>query len=100
MDRVYDVKNLKITEKTISFDLLNEPIIVPLSKTGSSVLPKANPKHLQIYELDHNGLGIHWPLLDEDLSIEGLLRSAGRQDLIVEHRLPDWYHQEHSSKIS
>jgi hypothetical protein len=34
------------------------------------------------------GYGIHWPDLDEDLSIEGLLRGAQSsiiQDLIVEN---------------
>jgi Protein of unknown function (DUF2442) len=28
------------------------------------------------YELQVSGYGIHWPELDEDLSVEGLLRGA------------------------
>lgn len=100
MARVYDVKNLKITKETISFDLSGESVVVPLAESGSTVLLETDPKNLEFYELDSNGLGIHWSLLDEDLSIEGLLRSAGRQDLIVEHKLPNWYHQESSLKAS
>lgn len=30
------------------------------------------------YELIANGTGIHWPLLDEDLSLKGLLQDALR----------------------
>jgi hypothetical protein len=29
-----------------------------------------------MWEPSAAGLGIHWPLIDEDLSVEGLLRSA------------------------
>ena len=36
----------------------------------------------QIYELMGNGVGIHWPELDEDISVVGLL--AGRSS--VEYR--------------
>ncbi len=73
---------------------------VPLDKSGSMILPYSAPEHLQVYELDHSGIGIHWPLLDEDLSIEGLLRSAGRKDLIADHKLPNWYYQEPIAKAS
>jgi hypothetical protein len=58
-------------------------IEVPLNKTGSKMLPQAKPEYLKIFEVDQDGIGIYWPLLDEDLSVEGLLRAAGRDDLIV-----------------
>lgn len=38
MNKVYDVKNLKVTTKTISFDLSGKLIMVPLNKSGSTVL--------------------------------------------------------------
>lgn len=37
-------------------------------------LAKATPAQLENYELLGDGEGIHWPDLDEDLSVEGLLR--------------------------
>ena len=64
--------------------------MVPLSKTGSKVLPHAKLEHLQIFELDDDGIGIFWPVLDEDLSIAGLLRSAGREGLVVKE-IPSLY---------
>lgn len=37
-------------------------------------LAKASRAELENYELLGDGEGIHWPDLDEDLSVEGLLR--------------------------
>jgi hypothetical protein len=36
-------------------------------------LAKATPAERAAYEISPSGYGIHWPLLDEDLSIDGLL---------------------------
>lgn len=83
MTKIYDIKQLKVTQEYISFGLLGNKIQVPLTQTGSKILPQAKLEYLQIFRIDEDGIGIHWPVLDEDLSIEGLLRSAGREDLIV-----------------
>ena len=37
------------------------------------VLDKASETELSHFEISPSGYGIHWPLLDEDLSIDGLL---------------------------
>lgn len=100
MDKVYDVKNFKVTKETISFELSNDSVTVRLNNSGSKILPQADLNDLQNFELDNSGIGIHWPTLDEDLSVEGLLHSADRQDLIVEHKLPNWYQKEPSVKAS
>ncbi|MBI5214330.1 MAG: DUF2442 domain-containing protein [Ignavibacteriae bacterium] len=42
-------------------------------KNISQVLYKAPQILREKYEVDPYGYGIHWPLLDEDLSIDGLL---------------------------
>ena len=39
----------------------------------SSVLQKASQQERNSFEISPSGHGIHWPLLDEDLSIDGLL---------------------------
>ena len=36
-------------------------------------LAKATPAERAVYEISPSGYGIHWPLVDEDLSIDGLL---------------------------
>lgn len=39
-------------------------------------LAKASPRQMENVELICNGTGLHWPDLDEDLSVSGIL--AGR----------------------
>jgi hypothetical protein len=39
----------------------------------SPVLQQASEQERNIFEISPSGYGIHWPLLDEDLSIDGLL---------------------------
>jgi hypothetical protein len=45
----------------------------------SPKLKKADKKERETYEISPSGYGIHWPLLDEDLSIESLLKSHPRE---------------------
>lgn len=39
-------------------------------------LKNANDFQRQLYTISPSGYGIHWPLLDEDLSFEGLLKAS------------------------
>ena len=39
----------------------------------SQVLLNAMEKDRQTFEISPSGYGIHWPLLDEDITIDGLL---------------------------
>ncbi len=43
-------------------------------------LLKATPKQRQNWELLGDGQGIHWPDIDEDLSVAGLLRGSPAPD--------------------
>lgn len=42
----------------------------------SSKLARASKIELENYKLSPSGYGIYWSLLDEDLSIDGLLKTA------------------------
>ena len=39
----------------------------------SSVLAKASEREISYYEISPSGYGIYWPLIDEDISIDGLM---------------------------
>ena len=39
----------------------------------SPILQRASQQERNIFEISPSGYGIHWPSLDEDLSIDGLL---------------------------
>jgi hypothetical protein len=42
-------------------------------------LSKASPEQRERYEVGGGGVGLHWPELDEDLSVAGLLAGADEQ---------------------
>ncbi|MDO9263569.1 MAG: DUF2442 domain-containing protein [Desulfosalsimonadaceae bacterium] len=42
-------------------------------KEVSPLLEKATEIERKTFEVSPSGYGIHWPLLDEDISIDGLL---------------------------
>lgn len=52
--------------------------------TVSERLARATPAARGFYRVSPSGYGIHWPEVDEDLSVNGLIRSA--KGLYPEHR--------------
>lgn len=42
-------------------------------------LLRATPEERLQYEMSGNGSGLHWEALDEDISVEGLLKGVGDQ---------------------
>jgi len=57
--------NIKIDGKKYTFNL----------KDLSHRLCRASLAQRKVFEISASGYGIHWPLIDEDLSIAGLLSS-------------------------
>jgi hypothetical protein len=69
------VKDVRLTEDTLSVDLLDgRTISVPLAWYPR--LLHATPEQRENWQVAGGGFGIHWPEVDEDLSTEGLLRGA------------------------
>jgi len=46
----------------------------------SSALGKASERERNTYEISPSGYGIHWPLIDEDLSVDALLGIVHARD--------------------
>ena len=42
----------------------------------SSKLKAANDFQRQFFKVSPSGYGIHWPLLDEDLSVDAILKTS------------------------
>ncbi len=67
------VKDVKVTDDSLSVDIMDgRTITVPL--VWYPRLLNATTTQRQNWEKCSAGLGIHWPDIDEDLSVEGLLR--------------------------
>ena len=51
-------------------------------RRGYPRLLRATPTQRANWELLGRGIGIHWPDVDEDLSVEGLLRGTPAPDSV------------------
>lgn len=69
------VMNVSVDDSRLIVDLMDgRTIAVPLAWYPR--LANASAEQRSQWELAGGGYGIHWPLIDEDLSAEGLLRGA------------------------
>jgi uncharacterized protein DUF2442 len=65
-------KNVKVTADTLIVELRDgRTVSVPLSWYPR--LSEGTPSERRRWELIGPGIGIHWPALDEDISVEALL---------------------------
>jgi hypothetical protein len=68
-------KSIAFTDDLMNVQLMDGRIIgVPLAWFPR--LLAATPKQRKKYEIGGGGIGLHWPELDEDLSVAGLLAGA------------------------
>jgi hypothetical protein len=68
------VADVRVTDTTLSVVLRDgREIHAPLEWFPR--LARARPQDRAVWQASAAGHGIHWPLIDEDLSVEGLLRS-------------------------
>ncbi len=82
---------VNITDDTLTVDLADgRTLSVPL--TWYPRLLHGTPKERQNWGLIGDGVGIHWPDLDEDISIEGLL--LGKQSGESQKSLQRWMKQQ------
>lgn len=69
------ISDLRITAAEITAYLMDgRTVSVPLA--WSWRLSEATPSQRNHWELIGDGIGIHWPEIDEDISIEGMLYGA------------------------
>ncbi len=67
--------------------ILNTKAILHQKISDYAMLQNASEIELKQYELIAGGKGVHWPLLDEDLSLKGFLqaeiRNVVRKDVLT-----------------
>jgi hypothetical protein len=72
---VVTATGMETAPETLILVLTNRRVTIPWEKC-SAKLARTTPAERTHAELSPGGCGIHWPLLDEDLSVSGLLRAA------------------------
>lgn len=78
MSKQHEVESLDFEEDWIILGVDGQVYRLPLAQV-SDFLANANEADRKIYRIAPSGYGIHWPTLDEDLSINGLLKLAAIQ---------------------
>ena len=69
------VSGILVTDEQITFHLVDGRVIsVPLA--WSWRLSDAAPEQRNKWEIIGDGQGVHWPDIDEDLSVEGMLHGV------------------------
>jgi len=71
-NKYYIVKNVTITSKQIIIEINGVEKKWDLADI-SKLLLNASDVEKSTFEISPSGYGIYWPLIDEDLSIDGLL---------------------------
>ena len=59
--------------------MLNTKVVLIQNLSSYKSLKDADKSQLQQYELLGRGTGVHWPQLDEDLSLKGFLQNELRK---------------------
>jgi len=72
MNKYHEIEKILFEKETLLLTLDGKKYSFVLADI-SRRLAKATPAERAAYEISPSGYGIHWPLLDEDLSIDGLL---------------------------
>ncbi|MEN9942158.1 MAG: hypothetical protein RLZZ91_159 [Bacteroidota bacterium] len=73
MIATHKIESIKFDQDFIYLNIDGNDIKVALD-TLSMKLKSADEYQRMFYKISPSGYGIHWPLIDEDLSIEGILK--------------------------
>ena len=85
IDNLIFIEGLRIKAVDIHPELdlitiyLNTKAVLSQNISAYKLLKGAEKSHLLQYELIGGGTGIHWPLIDEDLSLKGFLQDELRK---------------------
>lgn len=76
MIAIHNIEKIQFENENMIIQVDGVELRIPLDKL-SIRLKNANDLERNMYKITPSGYGIHWPLIDEDLSIEGILRDFG-----------------------
>lgn len=69
------------TAQDVMIVLLNTNAVLKFPLSAYPALANATQEELAQYELIANGTGVHWPTLDEDLSLKGFLQQELKRNI-------------------
>jgi hypothetical protein len=72
MIKYHEVERVVVAQGVLSAVIDGQALSANL-RDLSPLLKAAPEEHLEVFELSPSGYGIRWPLVDEDISVDGLL---------------------------
>ena len=72
MNKAHNIQNLVIAGTTMYLEVDGKKYEIDVAKQ-SERLARATQEQRERFEISPAGYGIHWPDIDEDLSIDGLI---------------------------
>ena len=77
MIATHKIETIRFNQDFIILNIDGNELTIPLDKL-SNRLKSATDVERSMYKISPSGYGIHWPLIDEDLSIDGILRDFAK----------------------
>lgn len=75
-----NIEKISIDQSFIYLQIEGKEIKIPLEEV-SLKLKNAEDFQRNFYKVSPSGYGIHWPLIDEDLSIKALLKVYDKKEI-------------------
>lgn len=72
MKPIHKIQRITFSGSQMRMKVDGKEIVISLTKTSKRLL-KASKKERETFKVSPSGYGIHWPLIDEDLSVDALL---------------------------
>jgi len=79
MDSHHKIEKVTVEKGMLTLSVDGRSLQISL-KDVSGILANAKEEEQQAFEVSPSGYGIHWPLIDEDISIDGLLGIEHKPD--------------------
>ncbi len=73
MIATHNISDISFGQNMITLLIDGKTIELPLDKV-SKKLKEASDLQRKFYKVSPSGYGIHWPLIDEDLSVDAILK--------------------------
>jgi hypothetical protein len=84
MDRAHEVRNLSVSGTLLHIEVDGRSYEIDLAE-HSHRLARATQRQRERVEVSPSGYGLHWPEVDEDLSVDGLIGVRHSRPMLAVH---------------
>ena len=84
MNKAHDVRNVSVSGRLLHLDVDGKSYEIDLAEQ-SPRLARATQRQRERVEVSPSGYGLHWPDVDEDLSIHGLIGVKHSSPMLTTH---------------